>query len=75
MEVFNRATQGRWTAKELRAAGLPTPNVSVLKRRMDIRPRPMPAADAADGDARLTRIRRALGRRPRQKPEPHPHGF
>ena len=51
IEAFKRATQGRWTAKELRAVGLPTPKVSVLKRRMDIRPRPMPAADAADGDA------------------------
>ncbi|MDQ5861257.1 MAG: hypothetical protein M3536_03215, partial [Actinomycetota bacterium] len=37
IESFKRATRAQWKAKELREEGLPTPKISVLKRRMDFR--------------------------------------
>lgn len=46
IESFKRATRGQWKAEELREAGLPTPKVSVLKRRMDFRYLMAPPAEA-----------------------------
>lgn len=46
IESFKRATREEWKAEELREAGLPTPKVSVLKRRMDFRYHMAPPAEA-----------------------------
>lgn len=46
IESFKRATREQWKAKELREAGLPTPKISVLKRRMNFRYLMTPAAGA-----------------------------
>lgn len=45
IESFKRATRAQWKAKELREAGLPTPKISVLKRRMDFRHLMSPPAE------------------------------
>jgi hypothetical protein len=46
IESFKTAIRAQWKAKDLREAGLPTPKVSVLKRRMDFRYVMTPAAEA-----------------------------
>ncbi|MDR6558175.1 hypothetical protein J2809_002545 [Arthrobacter pascens] len=46
IESFKKATHAQWRAKELREAGLPTPKISVLKRRMDFRYLMAPPAKA-----------------------------
>lgn len=50
IESFKRATGAEWKAQELRDAGFPTPKVSVLKRRMDLRGLMAPPADANTQD-------------------------
>lgn len=50
IESFKRATGAQWKAQELRDAGFPTPKVSVLKRRMDLRGLMAPPADANTQD-------------------------
>ncbi|WP_346960348.1 hypothetical protein [uncultured Arthrobacter sp.] len=46
IESFKRATGAQWKTQELRDAGFPSPKVSVLKRRMDLRGLMAPPADA-----------------------------
>lgn len=45
IQSFKRATGGQWKTRELREAGFPTPKVSVLKRRMDVRYLMRPAGE------------------------------
>lgn len=54
IESFKGATRAQWKAKELREAGLPTPKVSVLERRMDFHYLMTPQAGTASQSSNET---------------------